>query len=306
MAEPPRFIQPLDCTLGETCYIQNYVDTLAAEGRIADYACGTLSYDGHKGTDFALRTRAEMEAGVTVLAAAAGVVRGTRDEMPDTGLTAETEANIQTRECGNGLVIDHGDGWVSQYCHMKLGSISVTKGQSVSAGDPLGQVGLSGRTEFPHLHFTVRQRERVIDPFDPFEAATCGAADETLWAEPPAYQAGGLIGIGFASAVPEFSAVKAGTAHAATLRPEAPALVLWGYTFGTREDDIIRLEIDGPEGFRFAHDSRLEKTQALGFRAAGKKLTQSVWPQGTYQGQVTLIRKGQELGREAITLSIAP
>ena len=40
---------------------------------------------------FALRTRAEMEAGVTVLAAAAGVVRGTRDEMPDI-LVCENDA----------------------------------------------------------------------------------------------------------------------------------------------------------------------------------------------------------------------
>lgn len=305
-AEPPRFALPIDCALGQTCYIQNFVDTLPAEGRVSDFACGPLSYDGHKGTDFALLNRAQMAAGVAVTAAADGVVRGTRDEMPDTGLKPSTEATIRGRECGNGLVIDHGDGWVSQYCHMKLGSISVSKGQAVKAGDLLGQVGLSGRSEFPHLHFTVRQGERVIDPFDPEDTATCGPADQTLWAEPPAYVAGGLIGLGFSNTVPEFDSIKAGTAHEATLPRDAGALVLWAYMFGTRAGDTLRLVISGPEGFTFEHDTTLEKTQALSFRAAGKRLRTEGWPVGKYEGLAMLTRKGKVIGTEAISLEISP
>ena len=306
VAQPPLFALPLGCSLGETCYIQNFVDTLPAEGRVSDFACGPLSYDGHKGTDFALLNRAQMATGVTVTAAADGVVRGTRDEMPDTGLSSATEAMIAGRECGNGLVIDHGDGWVSQYCHMKLGSITVSKGQTVKVGDPLGQVGLSGRSEFPHLHFTVRQGERVIDPFDPEDTATCGAADQTLWAEAPAYVAGGLIGLGFANTVPEFASIKAGTAHKASLSHDAGALVLWAYMFGTRSGDSLRLVITGPEGFSFEHETTLEKTQALSFRAAGKRLRTESWPIGAYQGLATLTRKDKIIGAEAISLQIAP
>jgi hypothetical protein len=306
LAEAPRFALPLDCILGESCYIQNYVDTLPAKDRVSDFACGPLSYDGHKGTDFALFTRAQMLTGVTVTAAADGVVRGTRDEMPDTGLSAATEAAIAGRECGNGLVIDHGEGWVSQYCHLRLGSITVSKGQTVKTGDPLGEVGLSGQTEFPHLHFTLRQNERVIDPFDPDNTATCGAADQTLWAAPPAYVAGGLLGLGFASAVPQFDSIKAGTAHSPNLAQDADALVLWAYMFGTRAGDTLRLVITGPDGFAFEHDTTLTKTQALSFRAAGKRLRTAGWPTGAYQGLATLTRKGEIIGTEAVSLEVKP
>ena len=83
----PHLALPLDCTLGESCFIQNYVDDDPGPGA-ADFTCGALTYDGHKGTDFALTSIAAMEAGVTVRAAAPGVVRGVRDGMPDTGLDA--------------------------------------------------------------------------------------------------------------------------------------------------------------------------------------------------------------------------
>ena len=50
---------PVDCTLGETCYIQQYFDHDPSTVW-GDFTCGTLAYDGHDGTDFALPTRAAM------------------------------------------------------------------------------------------------------------------------------------------------------------------------------------------------------------------------------------------------------
>jgi hypothetical protein len=43
---------PIDCSLGDDCYIQQYVDHTDGEG-VSDFRCSSLSYDGHKGTDFA-------------------------------------------------------------------------------------------------------------------------------------------------------------------------------------------------------------------------------------------------------------
>lgn len=308
LAESPQFSIPVDCKLGETCYIQNYVDTLPAKGRVSDFACGPLSYDGHKGTDFALYTKAQMASGIKVIAAADGVVRGIRDEMPDTGLTPETEAALEGRECGNGVVIDHGDGWVTQYCHLKIGSILVKKGQEIEAGQPIGLIGFSGRTEFPHLHFAVRNRAQVVDPFDPDGANTCAVSENTLWKYPPAYQAGGLIDLGFSSRVPDYLDVKAGTAQLDQLTPTSQAIVLWAYTFGTRTGDIIRFEFGGPKGVKFEHETRLDKTQALGFRAAGKRLKSDAWPEGLYTGRASLWRKGKKIGdgTTEVTISVKP
>ena len=155
---------PLACELGRSCEIQQYVDhdpSTAAR----DYQCGTLSYDGHNGTDFRLPTRSAQRAGVNVLAAADGVVARVRDGMEDIARAATGAPAVGNRLCGNGVVISHADGWETQYCHLAQHSVRVRPGQRLSAGTPLGQVGLSGATVFPHLHFTVRHKGAIVDPF---------------------------------------------------------------------------------------------------------------------------------------------
>ena len=179
---------PIDCSLGESCFLLNYLDADPGPGA-QDFTCGPLSYDGHKGTDIALPTFAEMRAGVAVLAAAPGVVRGTRDGMPDLGLDATPPDQLAGEECGNGVVLDHGNGWETQYCHLREGSVTVTQGETVEAGQVLGLVGLSGKTQYPHVHLSVRRDGREIDPFDSDGARSCGSDDgpgDDLWAAPPA------------------------------------------------------------------------------------------------------------------------
>ena len=146
---------PADCTLGDTCYIQQYFDHDPGPGA-QDFTCGGLSYDGHDGTDIALPSRAAMAAGVAVLAAAAGTVTGTRDGLADFAPV------VPGKECGNGVIIDHGQGWQTQYCHMKQGSITVHPGDSVTSGTPLGRIGQTGLADFPQLHPTLCHEIRTI------------------------------------------------------------------------------------------------------------------------------------------------
>ncbi|HEY9037901.1 MAG TPA: hypothetical protein VIN05_03020 [Roseovarius sp.] len=81
----PRLSLPADCTLGDSCFIQQYPDTDPGPGA-QDYMCQWLSYDGHKGTDFGLPSLAAMHAGVAVIAPAAGTVRRVRGGLPGAGL----------------------------------------------------------------------------------------------------------------------------------------------------------------------------------------------------------------------------
>ena len=167
---------PLACTLGETCLVQQYVDHDPSPAA-RDYQCGTLSYDGHNGTDFRLPSLAAQRAGVDVLAAAPGVVVRLRNDMDDVAMPEGGRIALGNRLCGNGLVIAHREGWETQYCHMARGSVRVEAGQSVEAGTPLGRVGLSGATVFPHLHFTVRHNGAIVDPFAFGAAAdSCGGS----------------------------------------------------------------------------------------------------------------------------------
>ena len=294
-ANPPRLGLPISCSLGDTCYIQQFVDH-AAGPDARDYTCGALSYDGHKGTDFGLPNLRHMAAGVDVLAAAPGRVAGTRDGVPDTGWAPA----LAGRECGNGVVIRHADGWETQYCHMKQGSITVQSGQIVPAGAVLGQVGFSGRTEFPHLHLSVRHNGQVIDPFDADGQISCtGEGRTSLWATPLPYQPGGLLAAGFADHVPGFDAVKAGTASPTENRlPRQPkALVFWAHGFGARPGDTLDISITAPDGSSFFETRvTLEKTQAQYFRAAGRRVSAPLMP-GRYMGRATLLRAGETLGQ---------
>jgi murein DD-endopeptidase MepM/ murein hydrolase activator NlpD len=56
---------------------------------------------------------------------------------------------------GNSVVIEHGNGEFSFYAHLKPGSIRVRAGEQVARGQLLGQVGSSGNSTEPHLHFQV-------------------------------------------------------------------------------------------------------------------------------------------------------
>ena len=279
---------PLDCQLGDTCYIQQYPDRDPGPAA-TDYSCGPLSYDGHDGTDFALPDLAAQAAGVNVLAAAAGQITGTRDAMPDILQGTPGAPDVTDRECGNGVVIRHADGWETQYCHMALGSIAVQPGDQVGQGAVLGRVGLSGQSEFPHVHLTVRHNGADIDPFDPDQTLTCGAVAPGLWSAPLSYRPGGLISVGFASGVPAYDSVKAGTA-AEALTTTSPGIVLWGFAFGGQAGDEIQIAILGPQGQIIQQSDRLDRNQAQFFRAAGKRLPSTGWPAGDYTGTVDLIR----------------
>ena len=145
-AGQPELSLPLSCRPGRDCWLVNHVDVDPGPG-VRDYACGKRSYDGHKGTDIAIRDLVALEKGVDVLASAAGVVKATRDGMRDIDVTVAGLESVKGRECGNGLVLDHGQGWETQYCHMRRGSVMVRKGDTVNRCRKLGLVGSSGRSQ---------------------------------------------------------------------------------------------------------------------------------------------------------------
>lgn len=299
----PRLELPIDCVPGESCFIQNYVDRDTGPGA-RDYTCQGLSYDGHKGTDFGLPSLARMLEGVEVRAAAPGTVKGVRNDMIDKLYTEAEDARIDGRDCGNGVVIDHGEGWETQYCHMRQHSVRVRSGDQVKAGAPLGLVGLSGRSQFPHLHISVRHNGQPVDPFTPdARIGTCGGTWPTLWSDDLAYAPGGMMSVGFADRVPSYADIKAGTAAVPVLHQDAGAIVLWGFAFGGREGDEIEIAITGPDGPVVQGRQALDKPQAQFFRANGKRLRAPL-AKGKYQGTVTFWRGDDRIDSRTITLRV--
>jgi hypothetical protein len=63
---------------------------------------------------------------------------------------------------GNSVTLDQGDGVYAVFAHLRRGSVRVGKGDRVRAGDVLGEVGNSGNTSEPHLHFHLMDRPRPL------------------------------------------------------------------------------------------------------------------------------------------------
>lgn len=64
---------------------------------------------------------------------------------------------------GKSVVLDHGQGIFSMYFH--LSEILAREGERISKGDVLGQVGSTGRSTGPHLHWGIRIHGSKVDPF---------------------------------------------------------------------------------------------------------------------------------------------
>jgi len=300
-----KFDWPVACTLGQSCWIVNYVDDDPSKTSAKDFKCGDMTYEGHDGTDIAIKDHKSIGNNISVLAAADGTVLKTRDSVEDgNGDAAALAAAEKARQgCGNAVLISHGNGWETLYCHMKKGSISVTPGQPVRAGDKLGDVGQSGLAAFAHVHFGVMHNGKILDPFTglPPEAG-CGLKNiSPLWSTPVAYNPLMLYASGFSGDPPVYAQMLNDTSSPPHLPVNSPLMIFWILMDGAEPGDHISLKILDPEGKPCAQaDYIQDKKKISQIRYIGHHTSEVPLLPGTYTGTATVLRElpdGQNLKR---------
>ncbi len=296
--EAPAFGLPIRCEPGKDCFLQQYPDLDPGKG-VTDSFCGSATYDGHKGTDIRIRYMSDVASDVPVIASAAGTVLRMRDGEPDRRVRSEADRQgVANKECGNGVVVDHGDGWETQYCHMKQGSIAVKEGQTVDKGTVLGAVGASGMAQFPHVHLGVRHDGADIDPStgQKLDAGCISdpAAAKPLWDDATVRTLGTqstqLVDAGFAGAPVDNEALF--DTRPANATPGDPAIVAWALLINLKKDDKIVLVLNGPSGGVVARQPLppLDRAKASYSLFAGKKGAPAP---GNYSLSVEVLRDGK-------------
>lgn len=192
------FSWPIDCVPGINCAGKHFrigYPDVANTG--LSFACSKPGYTGHQGTDIVVSS---VEQGIHALAAADGIVRWIKDGLFD-HCPSDTEPECDERQkselslkgqkgatlgfnAGNFVVIEHKlneTRYLTLYAHLKKGSVNVTPGQKVTRAEHLGEVGSSGNTLIPHLHFGVYKEEGgLYRPVDPWKGA-CNTSSNGLW-----------------------------------------------------------------------------------------------------------------------------
>lgn len=116
------------------------------------------TYSGHQGYGAIDLTKGYQTYGQPIYAVKSGTVTTAQNGCDDNGYIG----NFCNGGYGNNVVIDHGQGYQTQYAHMRPGSMTVRPGQHVETGDIIGYIGTSGNTSGPHLHFEVRENNRSV------------------------------------------------------------------------------------------------------------------------------------------------
>ena len=176
---PHKFVLPIGGTPGVDWAIRTYTDQNPQSDNAIDYRGRQYTFDGSESVHFGLDGYGSMDRGVDAYAVAPGTVVEVHDGEFDRHYVP-----VEPPPADNYVLIDHGDGWQTRYGRLRNGSVAVSPGQVVIAGQKVGLVGGSGGAlpgDFvfgPILDFKVTRDGQWVETFlDP----------ESNWQSPPPF-----------------------------------------------------------------------------------------------------------------------
>lgn len=241
---------PIEGQYGNEYIIVNYVDW--SIDSILDHQCGTKTYDGHQGTDFVIKGFSEMDAGVNVKAGSDGVVTFIKDGEFDKETAGDTSKHF-----GNFICIKHPNKYYSYYAHLKSGSLLVHPGDTVITGQKIAEVGSSGNSTDPHLHFELWYDSLyLVDPF----SGNCGNST-TQWINPILYDTSFAIWkSGLTPILPSLNDLRYGVSNKLKFDYNYdPYITYWDLQYGLRKGDVSTIKWYNDTGLVYSYDYTYDK-----------------------------------------------
>jgi hypothetical protein len=297
---PPELVFPLDCKDNSDCVAVYYPDRLPGPG-VRDYQCGNNALDGLPYAQISIRSLYELDKGIAVRAAADGEVKGGVDGIHDEGPNWRDREGNPPPYCGNGIEIDHGNGWTGRYCHLREGSLFVKQGDRVKAGDTIAFAGWSGKANLPGLGFWLRRSDNIIDPFDSEDVASpCEGNGTPLWKDAPRhvrrYEELIVVDAGFtASPQPLMPDVIRGYHHRRELPLTSPTLVFWVLVANVTAGEVRTMQIVGPDNKLVAEQKHEERdNRPVAMLHTGAARPEGGWKAGEYTATLVIAREVNE------------
>lgn len=272
---------PVACRLMSDCWITNHVDLNNNINQIEDYMCGQKGTDNNKSTHISLGSKGAMEKNIPAIAAADGIIK-----------TAENIGGF----CGNRVLIDHGKGWESSYCHLKPETIIVKPNQKVKQGQILGAIGMSGQADWPRLSYAIMRNGMV---FDPFSGGTtlegCNPKAKPMWISGvnPPYEPAHVTSIGFTVGTVSNAQILNGTVKsAAVIMESTPQLSLYSLLMNIQKGDDITMKIIEPSG-RILNEAKIIADSDRNYYPIyfSTMRQNRLWDKGNYRGMMTVTRR---------------
>ena len=156
-----KYVSPDEAELERIGRERRIIDAALGNWRDVDVARLALAapVDGPRSSSFGLRRFFNDQPRAPHKGMDIAATEGTVIAAPGKGIVAATGDYFFN---GKTVIIDHGQGFVTMYCH--LSEIGVDEGQQLETGEPIGAVGATGRVTGPHLHFGTYLNGSAVDP----------------------------------------------------------------------------------------------------------------------------------------------
>lgn len=295
-----EFKSPINCEVGKTCFVISTPDLDATENSVYNGFCGNNTVDQQQGTFFALPNAAALAQDIEIIAVADGKVMAALDGAEDR-IQSEVAANDvpDNKACGNAIMIEHEDGWVTRYCHLKKGSIIAQPGTIVEAGNPIALAGASGRTSHPGLAFAVFKNGQISDPFTTrTRMEQCGPAYASLWAKKETTLRGlqqtlAVLDMGATLAPVSVGDIKLSTdkLYMTTGKQESEDIYVWANLASLAKNDKVEVVLKNDKGLRLAGTEQIFQGKHLTLARIWRfPRSAALWSTGDYTAEITLTR----------------